>query len=130
MFAACLALSFVFSGPPRLTRLVISVFILVHKSVYIFARSIVFLHGASFSMFLGFAASTPLFVLFLVVLRLLCKPVNLDLTALTSFGFAFPDVVTSSYGFCISYHHIIDYTTLSDTQLPVNAKARPAPSLL
>ena len=84
LFSACLALSLDFCGPSRrpykVSYLGVHQFILFHKSIYIFfARSILFLHGASFSVFFGLASSTPsLFVLFLIVFCLLCKPVDLD----------------------------------------------------
>ena len=100
LFSACLALSFNFCGPSRhpykVSYLGVHLLILFHKSIYIFfASSIVFLHGASFIMFFGLASSTPsLFVLFLIVFSLLCTSQEI-LTALTSFGFAFPNVATS-----------------------------------
>ena len=64
----------------KVSYLGVHLFILFHKSSYIFfAHSIVFLHGASFSLFFGLASSTlSLFVLFLIVFCLLCKPVDLD----------------------------------------------------
>ena len=84
LFSACLVLSFNFCGhsrhPYKVSYLGVHLLILFHKSSYIFfAHSIVFLHGASFSLFFGLASSTPsLFVLFLIVFCLLCKPVDLD----------------------------------------------------